>query len=108
MKSQPGTDISEPTPKNPEANLEYLAMRTVIPVSPIFRPYVDAAVLRFTYLFPDIGIEVGEDSITATHSPKQDRVSVRRELTHSLYREKIYHETLSMRRDMVATLTRRS
>lgn len=82
--------------------------RTVIPVSPSFRPYVDAAVLRLAYLLPDVVLEVGDDSIMATHSSEQDGVSVRRDVTHCLYREKIYQETLSMRRDLVAALTRRS
>ena len=64
--------------------------------------------MRLGYLLPDVSLEVRDREIVATHGPEREAAAVRKEITHCLYREKIYQETLPMRQQVVDALTRRS
>lgn len=78
--------------------------RFTIDLSAEVLPYAAAAIARLRYLRPswtfverDGVIEVGADASS------QD---VGREVFHAIYREKIYTETLALRRDLLAMLAK--
>ena len=79
----------------------------VVHVAEPFRPFAEEALVRLRYLYPaatftltPIGIEIGGDS-----GIPPDALS--REVNYALYREKIYADTLTMRRDLIEAVTRR-
>ena len=78
--------------------------RFTIDLSPEVSPYAASAIARLRYLRPgwtfverDGAIEVEADASS------QD---VGREVFHAIYREKIYTETLPLRRDLFAMLAK--
>lgn len=74
-----------------------------IDVPKAFEPYLDAAIVRFSYLRPDVTVEK-KDSIAQLFCEVEEKENLRREFFHALYREKIYHETLPLRRAIFAGL----
>ena len=79
----------------------------IVLVDTPFRPYIQTAIQRLLYLYPAIrfeatpgGISVGDDSGIASDSLVRD-------IRYTLYREKIYAETLPMRCALVEVVTRR-
>ena len=63
-----------------------------------FCKYLDAAVVRLTYLFPDFDFSATNGVIVVKASSDEQLREVKREIMHQLYRERIYSETLSVRR----------
>ena len=63
-----------------------------------FSVYISAALLRLSYLFPDSEFSNSGNEISfkpcATHSISE----MKSEVMHQVYRERIYSETLSIRR----------
>lgn len=62
-----------------------------------FEPYVTAAITRFLYLFPSASIE-NDGSHVRVNDGTSSEETIRRDFTHLLYREKVYAETLDLRR----------
>tara|TARA_R110001599_G_scaffold243206_1_gene442946 strand:+ start:3557 stop:3811 length:255 start_codon:yes stop_codon:yes gene_type:complete len=63
-------------------------------VSSAFGPYIDAAVIAFERSYPQVKITVDDGSIRFADAPAGSR----QQFLHFLYREKIYQETLDLRR----------
>ena len=79
----------------------------LIPVEEAFRPYLDAALTRLRYLYPNVTFTPSATGIDAVGHSDTDSEALVRDVQHALYREKIYAETLPMRRALVDTVTRR-
>ena len=72
---------------------------------PSLAPYLDGALMRIGYLLPDVVFERdGNSSAVAAYLPEDsalDRApAVRKEFFYALYREKIYAETLEIRKQL--------
>lgn len=67
-------------------------------------PFVGTALTRLTYLFPHVAFATTDAALTAEVGDGIDASELRREMAHTLYREKIYQETLDMRRQLIRAL----
>ena len=68
------------------------------------RYWLAEAVLRFRYLYPNIEVEIGEAAVTL-HGEASDDPTVQRDFLFSLYRQKIYAETLPLRKTLIEGVT---
>jgi hypothetical protein len=66
--------------------------------------FVDAAVLRLTYLYPSVSFSKREGVLAAVFEDELDAHDLRKQMAHTLYREKIYQETLELRRRALRAL----
>ncbi|WP_260690687.1 hypothetical protein [Rhizobium leguminosarum] len=71
-------------------------------IAPIFRPYLDEAIARFSYLYPEVAVTTTEDGVEVTSSDL-DLIAAFR---HTLYRQKIHRETEMLRRAVIERLLR--
>lgn len=74
-----------------------------IDVPEAFRPYAEAVVLRLGYIFPE-NPAILTGSRVQIRAPSDREPQFRREVTHLLYREKVYSETLPVRRALFQAL----
>ncbi|WP_133304820.1 hypothetical protein [Mesorhizobium sp. DCY119] len=72
-----------------------------------FESYVAAALLRVQVLFPALKFQQCDNGVTIHGIAVAEEGNVRKALLYAVYREKIYAETLSMRQDLVSTVTAR-
>lgn len=77
-----------------------------VTVGPEFRAYVNDAVGRFAYLYPSVEIEIGEGLILVTDADI-DLAELARDFHFTLCRQKIYAETLPLRRALIEGVMRR-
>jgi len=76
-------------------------MRLVeIPVSEEFLPFVEAALMRVGYLLPGVPLEYEKNrSLISVHvDDDQDPQRLAKEVRYALYRERIFKETLPIRK----------
>lgn len=74
-------------------------MVMLIKVPPDFRPHAAAAALRLGYLRPELTCVVADGGDLEVSAPSDlDEAGIKRDLLHLLYREKVYAETLDLRR----------
>jgi hypothetical protein len=74
---------------------------TTITIPDSFKSYVDVAIVRASYLFPELTICIGKDSSSINISgldETMDLGDIKKEFMHILYRERIYSETLAIRK----------
>jgi hypothetical protein len=70
-----------------------------VPVPAAFLPYVEAAVLRFSYLKPAVVVEHAASAVTLSDE-RTDAAALKRDFLHLVYRERIYAETLELRKEL--------
>jgi hypothetical protein len=75
-------------------------MRVAIPEA--MQGYVEAALVRLRYLHPAVAFAVRDGAIIADGGG--DDPTLVRDINFTLYREKIYAETLSLRADLIRTV----
>ena len=63
-----------------------------------FGKFVPAAIVRLTYLYPDCEFSNGDGAVVVTVNGDEQSDELKREVMHQIYRERIYSETLSVRR----------
>lgn len=81
----------------------HLEESTIIPIAPEFSEFVSAAMLRLKYLFPSL--EFSADSVgIKVVGPGISDPSIAREISYQVYREKIFRETLPLRRSLYEML----
>ncbi|HTM77707.1 MAG TPA: hypothetical protein VL133_08770 [Devosia sp.] len=73
-----------------------------VTVPEIFRAYVSQALVRLAYLHPGARFDFAEDTISVEYDGKAPIEAD--EVTYQLYREKIYQESLPMRKLMYMAL----
>ncbi len=76
-----------------------------VTIEPPFATYANAAATRLRYLFPTITFEVEGDGIRVDGPCEIDEAALQQEIHYALYREKIYAETLSLRRSLIEAVT---
>ena len=73
----------------------------VISVEKSFSDYIESSVIRLGYLYPDYDFRNEQNSIVIKSSkaiPKGEKSALKREVKFQLYRERIYKETLPIRK----------
>ena len=68
-----------------------------------FSGYIDASIVRASYLFPDFKICLSEEPCSVDISgfkESMDLENIKKEFLNILYRERIYSETLPIRRTL--------
>lgn len=73
-----------------------------ISISPIFRPYLEEAIERFSYLHPGVDITATEGGIMLESADP----GLIAEFRHTLYRQKIHCEAEPLRRSVIERLLR--
>jgi len=76
-------------------------MQVAIPVIEVLRPVAELALVRLGYLNPKLTFKYLEHSIVVSSLDVMDEAQIRRDVLYALYREKIYAETLPMRKALV-------
>ncbi|ANP86040.1 hypothetical protein [Rhizobium leguminosarum] len=71
-----------------------------IPIGPEFRPYLYDAIMRFSYLHPSVQVAVDTD-VMLTGAEGTDVADLIRDFHFTLCRQKIYAETLPLRRTLI-------
>ena len=77
-----------------------------IAVDPSLAEFVPAALARLGYLFPAIAFAAADGRILIT-GKGLDETSLRREILHALYRERILERTLPLRQALIEGLLAR-
>lgn len=75
-----------------------------VSVPPEFHEFIPAAILRLKYIFPDLDIETTRNGVRLSGTLDLDTIRLEREVTYQVYREKIFQQTLPMRRDLYQML----
>jgi hypothetical protein len=75
--------------------------RCDVAVGPAVRAHISDAINRFSYLHPSIEIEVGPEVISLFADSPHDVGDLVRDLQFALYRQKIYAETLPLRKTLI-------
>ena len=77
-----------------------------IELSDNLMPYVGSAIARLGYLHPDVEFKAVADGLEANIPDDHNATTVRRNIYYTIYREKIYAETLPLRLDLSKMLTK--
>lgn len=76
-----------------------------VEIAPQFRAFVPAALLRLQVLYPSLEFSSDAALVTVSALNGFEYTEIRKSVLHAIYREKIYTETLPMRRQLVAAVT---
>lgn len=70
-----------------------------------FGKYINSASLRFQYLYPDVTISISNANISIEGGEEGLLNNLRQELLHLVYKEKIYSETLEIRKSIYRAIS---
>jgi hypothetical protein len=76
----------------------------ILEVSAVFVPYVGAAITRLKYLHKEIDFSFDGGVIWAARVPETQCVTLRSEVAHALYREKILLDSAPLRQAIYTKL----
>jgi len=79
----------------------------VVDIPPGFQDYLDGTLVRLQTLFPSFRFSKTEGAIMVIGPDSVTEDQLRRSILHTIYREKIYVETLGMRQALVEAVTAR-
>ena len=80
-----------------------------VSVPPVFVAHVESLLVRLGYLYPDVvwSFDPGTSDIIVRYDPEAYSCeTLVREVSFHLYREKIYHDTLDIRRKIYEAIQR--
>ncbi|MFD9899695.1 hypothetical protein ACFWXH_07215 [Mesorhizobium sp. NPDC059054] len=77
-----------------------------VAIAPQFEAFVSSACVRFQVQFPELTVRI-ENGMAEISGCNRRSSDIRRAFLHTLYREKIYAETLPLRANLVAAVTSR-
>ena len=80
--------------------------RLLVTIPASFGPYVDAALVRLRTLHPGLRFLRRKEAIAIESEGRGLEAGIEADVLHAVYREKIYAESLEMRRSLVAAMTR--
>lgn len=83
-------------------DVQALSLRAEVPV--VFLPYIDAAFLRLQVVFPHLSFTHSENVILVLEVDEAEQIKLRSELSHQIYRERIFSETLTMRKSLFSAV----
>ncbi|MBN9236909.1 MULTISPECIES: hypothetical protein [Phyllobacteriaceae] len=76
-------------------------------VAPQFEAFVLNAAVKFQIQFPELEVQVEHGAVAILCGDHSKVADLRRAFLHTLYREKIYTETLPLRANLIAAVTSR-
>lgn len=76
-----------------------------ITIDPVLLPYLGSALARMRYLYPDIEFVVKGNVVEVAGKANRPSAAAERDVLYALYREKIYAETLPLRRALIEAVT---
>ncbi|MFS2327592.1 hypothetical protein U2P60_19640 [Brucella sp. H1_1004] len=76
----------------------------VVEIPDLFIPYAASAALRIQGLYPDLSISFDDAKIKVLSVSAEQRSKVLADVCHHLYRERIYGETLDLRRSLLSAV----
>lgn len=82
-------------------------LELVVDIPPQFNDYLDATLIRLQAIVPECRFSQSNGCILARGLTNISPDRLRTTILHTIYREKIYAETLGIRRDLVAAVTAR-
>lgn len=71
----------------------------------IFEAYVDIAIVRFQYLYPEVNIQQNGLEISYEENKSHSNDDLKQEILHLIYKEKIYAETLEIRNSLYRSIS---
>jgi hypothetical protein len=77
--------------------------KITITIPESFKSYIDASIVRASYLFPELKITMSEEPSSVEISgldESMDLENIEKEFFNILYKERIYSETLPIRRTL--------
>ncbi|WP_234905194.1 hypothetical protein [Rhizobium rhizogenes] len=77
---------------------------TGITIDEHLRPWLSDAMLRFRYLYPEIELHIDGDTVSFRGEDADDP-SITRDFHFCLYRQKIFAETLPLRKMLIEGVT---
>lgn len=75
-------------------------MRISLSIPKSFKPYLENALVRFQQIFPENNIKLNGLSVDIDFENDNDKDQIKKEFMSILYREKIYNETLEIRKQI--------
>lgn len=75
-----------------------------IEIEACFRAFLPEAIARFGYLYPHIHVQTGPDHVVLNSERSCSREAS--EFRYMLYRQKIFSETLELRRELIGGILR--
>ncbi len=69
----------------------------VIKIPSKFESFLETAILRFQYLYPELEVTLSGLQVNIKNTKTHSLHSLKKELLHLIYKEKIYSETLDIR-----------
>ncbi|MBZ9775977.1 hypothetical protein [Mesorhizobium sp. CO1-1-8] len=79
--------------------------RVTIEIPQNFRSFVNGALLRVQAQYPSLRFSVSPEGIEVASLPLDHLEDVRKSILHTVYREKIYVETLPLRQALITAVT---
>lgn len=79
----------------------------IFKLSEAMRAYAEATRLRLSYLYPSLQFDLRENALEVSGHFPAGVDALRREITYSLYRERIFSETLPLRRSLIEMVSRK-
>lgn len=76
----------------------------LLDVPTLLEPYVASALIRLNYLYSDVHFAFERGHICVSNIENVEESRLRTEAAHALYREKIFAETLPLRKAMYARI----
>lgn len=76
-----------------------------IEIADVLLDYIPASITRLSYLFPDVEFDKSQKGIQVTIKNEADFREIKREVMHQLYRERIFAETLELRKNYYKMLS---
>lgn len=83
-------------------NEQARSLRAEVPS--LFLPYIDAALLRLQVIFPHLSFTHSENVVLVLELDAAEQAKLRTEMSHQIYRERIFTETLPMRKSLLSTV----
>jgi hypothetical protein len=88
-----------------DSTVQPVPQQTIIAIEPTFRLHLASATTRLGYLYPDLVFTIIDEGVAVTGDGEES--VLRREVLHAVYREKIFAETLPLRRTLIDGLLAR-
>lgn len=83
------------------------SVKVTIDIPRTFHGFVDGALLRLQSQYPSLDFRASSTGIQVASAIALDLDDLKRQISYAVYREKIYVETLPLRRSLIAAVTTR-
>ncbi|TGS85763.1 hypothetical protein EN817_20865 [Mesorhizobium sp. M3A.F.Ca.ET.174.01.1.1] len=81
--------------------------QVTIEIPPTLHRFVDGALLRLQSQYPNLDFRASSTGVQVAPAAALDLNDLRKQISYAVYREKIYVETLPLRRSLIEAVTSR-